>query len=409
MDRARVLHSLCVLIACLAPAILVGCGGSTSSTPHNPYLMFAGGGEGPVEPGEVPNWITGSVLEKGKLCGFGVAGAGRDPSSPYPKQMAEERAIKNLAGVLGTRVQEVIIDKMTNRGTAVRQAKAVTVDEALVERVRAISKTEFWLDRAAQGPFAAKDFTYARTCVDAKLAATELQLSEADLASAGPNTISRPHVIPRWIKSYGIQKDGRLCAVGFSLPTFHPDKTLDNVVEDIRWQLAEVLHTFVSSYYEELTTTRSQTFEAMTLATTQAVSKGAVVTDYWYDRDGIGPVGKKRSTYGYGCVYPVDVLQSSATVVEKTAPEEEKNVIARVRQRAADAFDALDAEIDKQQRAAAPPASAKGAEEAPQEEGASPAPAPGQREPAVQPEPELEVEEPGHEALPATSAADASP
>src|SRR5690606_3292036 len=122
------------------------------------------------------------------------------------------------------------------------------------------------------------------------------------------DSLATPDSVPYWIDAHGMQADGRLCAAGFSLPTFHPDKTFENVAEDIRWQLAEVIQTFVSSYYEELSAERSAGIEAMTLATTEAVAKGAVVTDYWYDRDGIGPLRKERSTYGYGCVYPVEVV-----------------------------------------------------------------------------------------------------
>ena len=82
------------------------------------------------------------------------------------------------------------------------------------------------------------------------------------------------------------------------------------------------------------------------------ISKGAVVTHYWYDRDGIGPFQKRRTTYGWGCVYPVDVLQQSAAAVEESAPEEEKNIIAQVRERAKTAFSDLDAEIERRENKA---------------------------------------------------------
>jgi len=42
--------------------------------------------------------------------------------------------------------------------------------------------------------------------------------------------------------------DGRVCAVGYSLPTFHADKTFQNVCRDLRWQLANIIQAFVSSY-----------------------------------------------------------------------------------------------------------------------------------------------------------------
>jgi hypothetical protein len=89
----------------------------------------------------------------------------------------------------------------------------------------------------------------------------------------------------------------------------------------------------------------------MTLATTEAMARGVVVTHYWYDRDGAGPYGKRDTTYGWGCVYPVDVLNKSFAAVEAELPAEEKKTVAEVRQRAARAFEDLDAEIDKREAA----------------------------------------------------------
>ena len=86
----------------------------------------------------------------------------------------------------------------------------------------------------------------------------------------------------------------------------------------------------------------------MTVATTQAISKGVVVTDFWFDRDGRGPDLKARSTYGWGCVYPVEIMKQSVAAVEKKIPD--TKTIAKVRERAAHAFDELDDEVAKREK-----------------------------------------------------------
>ena len=96
------------------------------------------------------------------------------------------------------------------------------------------------------------------------------------------------------------------------------------------------------------------------------ISKGVIVTHYWHDRDGIGPYAKVGTTYGWGCVYPVDVIRSAMAAVETAAPEEDKDKIAQVRERAEAAFEALDQEIERRE----PPA------EAPMPTAASEAPTP---------------------------------
>lgn len=321
-----------------------------------------------------PDWVSHIELEAGSLCGIGVAGAAFDEDSPYPKALSKERAVKNLAGVIETVMHEAIIDKSTHRGTTVEMSRVLTVEEGLIEAVAQMAETEFWLDVNGVGPFAQNDFTYAHACIDARVAADELNV-DAKALEKGSATKERitPAKVPSWVHRTGKQPGGRLCAVGFSLPTFHPDKTFVIVVEDVRAQVARVLETLVSSYYEELSTDKYQVIEAMTVATTEALSKGAVVTDFWYDRDGIGPYGHKRTTYGWGCVYPVDVMLESVQAVEEQLPEEEEDVIAKVRERARNAFDELDQEIGKR-------------------ESEPVAPAPPVAEPQLEPQPELELD-----------------
>ncbi|MBI5510038.1 MAG: hypothetical protein HY903_14875 [Deltaproteobacteria bacterium] len=301
-------------------------------------------------PTPIPDWVKHVEIEADKLCGVGVAGAAFDDDSPYPREMASQRAARNLAGVIETNIQEAIIDRTTNTGTSIDLAQAVMVDDDLVEQVKQMAKLAFWIDVLGEGPFQQKNFTYGRACVDAKIAASTFRVDAK--AVAGTATAKKKKkkskesepVGPAWLNRTGTQPGGRLCAVGFSLPTFNPENTFEVVVEDVRTQLALVLQTLVSSYSEELTTDRSTALEMMTVATTQAVSKGAIVTDFWYDDDGLGPYRKRRTTYGWGCVYPVDVMRKSVDSLAKELPEQ---TVAKVRERAQAAFDDLDAQIDK--------------------------------------------------------------
>ena len=294
-----------------------------------------------------PKWVQAVEMDSDKLCGVGVAGPCFDKFSPYPKKLSEERAVKNLAGVLGTQVQEAIIDKSTNNKTTITTRRHVHVDDVLIEKVAASVETEFWVDNGGLGPFAQKRFTYAQACMDSKKAANALGISPDAIAKIERNPVS-PKKVPKWVKNYGKQKDGRICAVGFSLPTFHPSKSFEGVIEDIRAQLAKVIQTLVSSYYEELTSSRYQLYESMVVATTDAFAKGVVVTHFWYDKNGIGPQTQTRSTYGWGCVYPVEAMLKGLDQVQPKN-EEEKQVIQQVRKRAAAAFDDLDAEIEKRE------------------------------------------------------------
>ena len=329
----------------LAIAAALACAGTTKRQPHLTRKKPVARG------GPPPAWVTRIEVGADELCGIGAAGAAFDKSSPYPKRLAEERAVKNLAGALETNIQEAIVERETNRGHRIDTARLLTIDEALLEQVAGMVETEFWLDQGGTGTFAQKNFTYAHACLDATIAADTFKVDVDTLRGRGRAETISPRRVPKWIRRTGKQPGGRLCAVGFSLPTFHPDKTFDVVVEDVRSQLAEVLQTLVSSYHEELTTARYQLYELMTVATTQAISKGAIITAFWYDRDGIGPFRRKRTTYGIGCVYPVDVMTKAVEAVENELPEQ---TVAKVRERARAAFDELDAEIEKRERSAAP-------------------------------------------------------
>ena len=349
-----------LLLAAL-PCAIAGCGGSSqanapepNASPFPPKVSSTGAPSKGATP--MPGWVKHVDVDSGGLCGVGVAGAAFDENSPYPKEMSSDRAARNLAGVIETNVQEAIIDKVSNDSASIDLERVLLVDDNLIEQVKDMAKTDYWVDADGLGPFKQKNFTYAHSCVDAKMAASTFRvdpkiISGAAKAKKAKHIVWMPTMTPEWIDKTGTQPGNRLCAVGFSLPTFHAENTFEVVIEDIRSQLAQVLQTLVSSYTEDLSTEKATAVEMMTVASTQAVSKGAVVTDFWYDEHGVGPFQKKRTTYGWGCVYPIEVMKKTVESLQKELPE---NTVAKVRERAKAAFDDLDAEIEKRTKEGQP-------------------------------------------------------
>ena len=301
---------------------------------------------GPADDGTpTPSWVLSMRSDSTKVCGMGVAGAGFE-NSPYPKQAARERAVTNLAGAISTSVEEAIIDNETTSGVDVEYARLVHVGDALIKVIDGMASVEFWLVERGKGPYGEKGFTYAWGCIPKTDAATTLKLDPKALASKDDDDalMKLGAGVPGWLNQRGKRKNGRFCAIGYSDPTFNSENTFSNVVEDVRVQLAETISSLVSGYFEEQTTDQSTYIQSMTVSSNQALAKGVMVTQFWYDVKGKGPHAVKRSTYGYGCVYPMDIVASSLSGAELP-----KQTVQSVRDHAQAAFDALDAMEAKQQ------------------------------------------------------------
>lgn len=279
-----------------------------------------------------------------KVCGLGVAGAGFE-NSPYPKQAARERSVTNLAGAISTSVEEALMDSESTAGDSLDYARVVRVDESLIKVIDGMASVDYWVDVEGKGPYAEKGFTYAWSCIPKTDASTTLHLDPKTLARAGSGgggkgdeQFALGDKAPGWIARRGKSKSGRFCAVGYSDPTFQPENTFANVVDDVRAQLATTMKTLVANSFEELTTERSQYIESVTASSNEALAKGVVVTKFWFDVKGKGPRAVKRSTYGLGCVYPMDIVASSLAVTELPT-----QTVESVRDHAQAAFDALEA------------------------------------------------------------------
>lgn len=290
-----------------------------------------------------------------KVCAVGIAGRTHKMAREKAKELSRERAVRNLAGIFETMVQEAQIEKASTHGDEMEYERSIEVAEDLVERVDQAAKAEYWFDKGGAGPFSERGFTYANVCVGASFLKNAKLPRDALLkrAEAVRLVSNQP---PPWLSWVGTSKGARLCATGFSLPALHPDATFENVVEDVRSQLVKQARSLVMSVSEEFGVCRvggtqrcELVINVVNMATTEAVSKGVMVNHFWYDRLGVGPNKRKRSTYGWGCVFPVGSLQAAVAQAKTKVPELDVPTVDRVKMRANDFFDELEKEEAKRQ------------------------------------------------------------
>ncbi len=341
----RITKFLFILVAFSS---LVSCGGKPAPKAYNVYKE----NWEKADPTPMPAWVLSNNVGSKQVCGIGVAGRSYYAESAEAKELSRQRAVQNLAGVFGMTIHQELMTVQHNNEYAASYSdlnRDINIDEALIALVDANAEADYWYDVLGEGPFAYKGFTYARACVDYKTIAEKGHLGNLNLKNSASHASSlNPKVVPSWINDYGRHND-RLCTVGFARPRFNPEETLSSVVEDIRVQLATSVSCWITSYFETLSNNRYDYKQLVTGEINDAVSKGAVVTHFWYDRDGIGPFKEKRTTYGWGCIYPLDIVASSMEKVEeKVAPAqpEQKKTVEAVRERAKAAFDELDAFVE---------------------------------------------------------------
>ncbi|MBI2378880.1 MAG: hypothetical protein HYV07_33100 [Deltaproteobacteria bacterium] len=315
---------------------------------------------------EVPPWVLSNSPEGGKVCGVGIAGRAFFKESEAPKNLAKDRAIRNLAGIFESLVLEAQIVHQTETTQNVEFQRAVTVDEDLIAQVAAAASAEFWFDALGAGPMREKEFTYGRACVDATMASEKLGVDQKALEEKA-EAEGHQNEVPEWVTSVGTSKGARLCAVGFSQPTFYVEQTLGNVVDDIRGQLLEKAKSLVMDAFEDTLTCKDASCRAFihdTLAaTTEAISKNVVITSLWYDRRGIGPNHAKRTGYGYGCVYPIKAMSLATQAILEEHPEISPETVKEAAEKMFDELESMEAKVAEAPRVPADPAAE--ADEAP--------------------------------------------
>jgi hypothetical protein len=263
----------------------------------------------PPPPEPPPSWLLTSAVESTQICSWGIAGAAHDPKSEAPKDLAKERAIKNLAGMYLTRIIEAeIISADENQDYVEQHAVTVEVPEDVIEATASRAKTVFWYDRDGGGPLGreGRRFTYARSCIDDLPAAMSAKRMEA---LSVPPFAADP---PPWLDWIDSKNDAALCAVGQSDPYYDSAEIFQGVVENVRSQLLGKAETWIIDSMADESVCRAdgsacQDRAAQILAaTSEAISKGVAVTHFWYDRKG---AKRRRAAWGWGCVYRGDLVE----------------------------------------------------------------------------------------------------
>lgn len=314
----------------------------------------------PIPATPMPTWVSSLEVAGAEVCGIGIAGRTYQTEWKKAIALATERANVNLAGSLESSVIEAQIVEETTEGRTMEHARGVSIDPALIESVTASAKTETWYDVHGEGPAGEVGFTYAKSCVPASVAASKLDVPAKKLKqrSSGVNKAGQ---VPEWIDWIGSQRGARMCAVGYSDPGFHADAVVETVVEDLRGQLVSAARSVVMSAAEEKSicsgvdrTVCRQSISELTAAATEAVSKGVVVTHFWFDKTGIGPRKRKNSVYGWGCVYPVVAVANAAPPPEKAETQKlDPATIEKVKEHAEAMFEELDQEEFKRRASGA--------------------------------------------------------
>ncbi len=294
-----------------------------------------------------PNWLVEPPVEQGKICSWGMAGRAYNRKSEAPKELAKERAIENLAGVFHTTILEAQIVRGTQHEDIIEDMEVlVEVPEDILEKTQQSAETTYWRDDGATGPLGreARGFTYARSCVDV----TVKELDGKRVAALQTPPFSEE--VPEWTRWVGSRAGGRLCAVGYSEPFYDPAAIFQAVVKDIRAQLKTHASTMIMNSFHETSTCRGgdcrQYIDDVIQAATDAISEGVVVTHFWYDQYGRGMQSRKRTAYGWGCVYPVNVMAVAAKKIAKQHPELKTE---DVKEAAEKMFDELERMEDKMQ------------------------------------------------------------
>lgn len=115
--------------------------------------------------------------------------------------------------------------------------------------------------------------------------------------------------VPEWVTS-SQKRDGMLCAVGASEPTFYVEDAKSYAAENARKELARILSVDIKSIMIDIATGRGSSVDEATVMqvsswTTSAVLRESHIIEYWYDEKGIANPRAKGMTYALGCV-PAD-------------------------------------------------------------------------------------------------------
>lgn len=304
----------------------------------------------PIAATPQPDWVSRLQVEGDEVCGIGIAGRTYQTQWEKAKALATERANANLAGTLQSSVLESEIVKDTERGAQIEYSRTVDVDPETIEGVAKGARTDTWYDVKGEGPASEAGFTYARSCLAASIVASQLKIPPSAIKQV-PSGVEAVNTVPPWLGWIGSQRGARLCAVGYSDPGYYSEALVQSVADDVRGQLVTAAKSVVMSAFEETSICKGegtarceQEISELTAATNEAVSRGVVVTHFWFDKNGLGPRQRKRSVYGWGCVYPIVAVHaaSAPAPAQAATPAPDADAIAKVKARAEAMFEELD-------------------------------------------------------------------
>lgn len=249
-----------------------------------------------------PAWLYETAVQSGRVCSWGIAGRAYDPKSDEPRVLATTRAIQTLAGAYLTAVIQSEVSRSNERRDFAGQTELVVQvpDDVVHATADAIEDPDLWRDPEGVGPLGpeGRGFTFARVCVRDEA----IEASRRDEALRIAPFAEQP---PAWLDWVGRGDEVSLCALGYSAPVYDPATVFKNVEEEVRAQLLERAQTWVLESVHAQTQCRQaqecqERVDAELAITTEAISRGVVLTHFWYDWKG---ARRQRGAWGWGCVY----------------------------------------------------------------------------------------------------------
>lgn len=238
------------------------------------------------------------------------------------RAFARRNAARNLAGMLRALVTSAVVLRQDDRSVWSREERYLEIDEALVDSIEASAETELWFDVLGEGPFRAKERTYACACMTSRKAGIRI-----DPVQVEKHAFARQYSVdevPRWLTDPEIQNRALRCAIGVQERMFFPEDMLGPLTDRVREHLVGRTRSWVLSELDDRTVCAGQsrsgcasTIESLLEAANEGISRGVALTAVWLDVRGIGPSRKKDTAYGWGCVFDALVLEAARKRLEE--------------------------------------------------------------------------------------------
>lgn len=165
---------------------------------------------------------------------------------------------------------------------------------------------------------------------------------------------------PEWVLRTP-RMQGNVCAVGAVDPTFFRDDGIERAKEAARAELARTVQVKINSVFLDVAENDGSWVRQVIDSTSEVVLSGAEVLEVWYDET--GSVQRRGMTWALACMKTDQSVAELAAKLkaasEEAAAEEDEPSreakIAKVRERAAAAFDELEAAEEAKAKASAGP------------------------------------------------------